>query len=557
MNSQKIIIWPAGLIAAAVIFLASATAIFAASPGISFTGSTTPFSTLTVSGSGFGPNETVHVALGSSSYDIGTDGAGSFSGASIVVPNVSSGSYVLLAFGEQSGLVAFNYVYVSAFYPTANPSSWYATPGSSLTWSGSGFAPNEQVTVSNSGGQIASFNADSSGAFSGQGASTVPYSSHGGSLSYTVHGAGSGTTIPVTIGVANLYPWVNPSSWYTLPGSAVTFSGGGFGPGEVLDIFFATSSTPISHITTDASGNFTGQGQVTIPYGVGTALYRVVGEASGAEADAPITRALFYPSLSPSAYYSAPGGFITLGGSGFVPDEYVDVVVGGVPAGVAHADGLGAFSGLSIHMPTMPSTVAAVSATGELSGATANFGEAIGAYYTWMNLSSWWATGGTALTITGHNFAAGEVVGASSGSQDLGSGTADNGGDVIISTHVPLGAPGPAPITLTGQTSGAPASVTMTIAPVWTDYELGSYAGAPGGAVHFIGHGYEPGEQVLIATDRTGTTPILTLTTDSTGSFDDSSWSVPGDFTEGNLVLTATAQSSGDSKAITYYVTGL
>lgn len=556
MTNTRILVWPLGAIAAAVLFLATAAAVFAASPAITLGGGSTPGATLSVSGAGFQANEPIHLMLGTASGDTHADASGNFSGGSLTIPNVPSGSYVVIALGQNSGLAAFAYLYVSGFFPSVSPSGWYVSPGSTITWSGSGFAPGENITVSTGGNQVASFGADGSGAFSGQGPTLVPYSAHGSSIAYSVHGATSGVTIPITVGVSDLYPWVNPSAWYILPGNAVTFTGGGFGGSEGISVYYGTDPSPVAHFSADSSGNFTAQGSVTIPYGTGTASYRLAGDNSGAEADAPITRALFYPSITPSAYYSAPGGFLTLGGSGFVPNEDIAITVNGTAAGTAHTDGTGSFSGASVHMSTTPNTTATIQAVGQTSSATATAGIAIGAYYTWEELSTWWAMGGSPLIITGHNFAAGETVAASSGSQDLGSAAANNAGDVIIATHVPHGAPGSADVTLTGQTSGAPASVTMTISPVWTDFELGAYAGAPGDAVRFVGHGYQFGEPVAITTDRTGTTPVATLTSDSTGSFDDSSWHVPADFAEGNLTITATGQWSGDVKSIVYYVTG-
>lgn len=555
MTNKRLLIWPAAAVAAAFIFGASAAAVFAASPSVSVSGNATPFSTITVSGSGFAPNEPIALSLGLSSGHATADGTGSFSGASLTVPNVSSGTYVVIAVGQNSGTVAFGYIYVSAFFPTASPSGWYLSPGSTLTWSGSGFAPNETVTVSQGSTQIASFSANGSGSFTGQGASTVPFSAHGSTITYTVKGSTSGASQNYTLAVANLYPYVNPSSWYILPGSTVTFSGSGFGASEGVSVYLGTpSGSPVAHITADGTGSFTNQGQVTIPYGSGTANYELVGDSSGSVAMAPITKALFYPSATPSAYYGAPGAMLTLSGSGFAPNEYVSIASGSASS-TAHADGTGSFSGASFTLPTTPNTTASVTVTGQTSGAVAKVGIAVGQYYTWMNLSTWWAMGGSPLTITGHNFAAGETVNATAGSQSLGSGVANATGDVTIAAKVPLGKPGPATVTLTGQTSGAPATATLTISPVWTDFELGSYAGAPGAAINFVGHGYQFGEQVQITTDRTGTTPVATFTADNTGSWS-GSWTTPASSTEGNLKITATAQSSGDVKSITYYVTG-
>ena len=81
-----------------------------------------------------------------------------------------------------------------------------------------------------------------------------------------------------------------------------------------------------------------------------------------------------------------------------------------------------------------------------------------------------------------------------------------------------------------------------------------SFSSSNGGACleTASGHGV-----VLVrdTTDRTGTTPVATFTTDNTGSFS-GSWTIPAGYVSGNLKITATAASSGDVKSITYYVTG-
>jgi hypothetical protein len=178
---------------------------------------------------------------------------------------------------------------------------------------------------------------------------------------------------------------------------------------------------------------------------------------------------------------------------------------------------------------------------------------AVGAYYSWINLSSWYAQGGSALTITGHNYAPGETVNAKSGSQDLGSGVASGLGDVVITTHVPYAPSGPATIVATGATSGAPGQATMTVAPVYTDLQLASYAGAPGTAVDFVGHGYVGNDHITVATDRSSGT-VASFDADATGNFNNSSFVIPSGYAEGNLTLTVTGQNSYDTKSIVFYV---
>ncbi|MDB5225624.1 MAG: hypothetical protein JWL87_576 [Candidatus Adlerbacteria bacterium] len=534
---------------------AFASIAFAAAPSLSVSGGNTAYAPITVGGSGFAAGEQVQVLLGLSNTTATANAQGAFSGAALTIPNVPSGLYIVIGIGQTSGQVAFSYLYVQSLYPQVSPSSWYMAPGSMLSWSGSGFAPNEPITVKRDGETIASFAADANGAFTNAGASTVPFSLHGGTNAYVIKGGNTGASMSMSLSVADLYPYVSPSAWYILPGNMVTFTGGGFGLNEPVSVYLGDDDEAVAHGIADASGSFMGQAQVTIPYGTGLAEYRVVGDLSEAAAEAPITRANFYSSLNPSSYYSAPGMQITLAGSGFAPDEDVVVEVEGDEVGTAHTNALGSFSGLMVKVPTTPNSLATISATGEKSGSNPSFDMAIGAYYSWINLSTWYEKGGMPLTITGHNYLPGEEVVAKSGSQELGSGTADSMGDVTIAARVPYAPSGPAQIVATGETSGAPGTATMTVAPVYTDLQLASYAGAPGTAVTFVGHGYVGGDTIAVTTDRSGSAIVATFTADSTGSFNNSSFVIPDDYAEGELVLTVSGQNSYDTKTITYYVT--
>ena len=96
----------------------------------------------------------------------------------------------------------------------------------------------------------------------------------------------------------------------------------------------------------------------------------------------------------------------------------------------------------------------------------------------------------------------------------------------------------------------------MFVAPVWTNLQLGSYAGAPGVAITFIGSGYLPNEPIQIMTDRTGTTIVHTFNADNNGVFNNSGYTIPADFAEGDLTLTVKGTNSFTSKDIVFYVTG-
>lgn len=527
-------------------------------PSVSVTGGNTPYAHISVSGAGFTPSEVVHVMLGLNGTNVTADAMGSFSGANLTIPNFPSGLYLVIAIGQTSGLPAFTYLYVNSLYPQASPSSWFIAPGSTLTWSGYGFVPNEPVTVADaSGATVATFTTDASGSFSNTGSSTVPFALRNSTATYTLSGGFSHVHTTFHISVADLYPYVTPSSWYTTPGSQLTFSGASFGANEGVSVYLGTSTTPLAHVTANTLGSFTLAGPVMIPFKTSSVIFRLVGDLSGATAMAPISLASFYPTLIPSAYYAAPGSFISLTGSGFVPNEVVDVVVGAMGPVTATANNVGTFTVPALHIPTIPNTPVVMSATGEQSGASANFTMAVGSYYSWVTADTYWAQGGSPLTIFGHNFAAGETVTITSASSTLGTVVVAHDGTFTAPVSVPFAPSGPAIILATGALSGATAQVILTVAPVYTDLQLGSYAGAPGVAVEFKGHGYLPNENITVTTDRTGVTPVTTFTTNATGDFDNSSFIVPAGFIEGTLTLTVLSEHSFNTKSVVYYVTGI
>lgn len=633
MHTQRTF-WPSVAVLAAGLFLSSAIAVFAASPTVSYTASgSTPYSTLTVSGSGFQANEIVSLSLGLSNATATANGSGSFSGASLQIPNVPSGLYYVIAVGQTSGMVGFNSVWVNSFFAQASPSGWYLAPGSTLSWSGSGFVPNETVTVSRGGTMVATFTADASGNFSGAGGSVVPFSARNSTLTYNVRGASSGTNLSYTLAVADLYPYANPSSWYAAPGTSVTFSASGFGPNEGVSLYVGTSTVVLAHGTTDASGSIMGLGPVSLPFGT-IANYRLVGDQSGAVATAPITLAGFYPSLSPSSYYSAPGATIALSGSGFAGNEPVTVTADGKTYS-ATTDNMGAFTIASVQVPATPNMPATISAKGQLSGAQTSFSMAIGQYYPSVTPSLWfsypddtlifsgsgfapnetvtvsgagsgtittdntgsftgysgtlpssnatftftgsksmtafpltialgqrvsaiwfdtyWANGGTALKVFGAGFGNNEQVALSYGSTALTTVSADASGNFTANTAIPYAPAGDVTIDAMGQTTHSSAHATLTVAPVWTDFHLESYAVPAGGSAHLIGSGYLPNETINLTTDRTGSTVVTSFTSNASGSFD-TMWTIPADFAEGNLTITATSAHSFDSKPITFWV---
>jgi large repetitive protein len=769
-----------------------------------------------VSGKNFVGNEEVRITLAGAHAAVSADSTGAFNNAEITIPFVSSGLYILRAQGQSSGAEAIHYFWIDAFWPSVSPSAWYVTPGGSLAFSGSGFAPFEtlRITEGSSSAVLTTFEAGGAGSFADAGVFTIPFSMRGTTRMFTVHGALSGATASLSIAIGDLYPYAYPSSYYLLPGDTLTLSGGGYGPEETIEVFQGENGIPIASFEANSFGEFLNEGDIEVPFLSGQHIFfRLVGSKSGVSSVVPLQIGHFYPSISPSAYYTAPGGLIDLSGSGFARSERVVVRVNGESIATTTTNTNGSFTVESLEMPYLAGQLVTVAASGESSGVSAEVGVTIGQFYPVVSPSSYYVFPGDEITVTGSHFApnetvtvlqndilyrtvtvdaegnleldevmvpfgqtalsltfigsrsvnpvtlhitiaglspqisldtyfvspggrveaqgirfaAGEVIevtagsfstttqanssgttpiieiqapnqsggtftiifrGLSSGieiSVDVGIGslspgvwadtyyvtpgssvtfngagfaqnesinvtvngtalitiTADasgnfaellqtplggtearfifsgnvtgvdipvvitlaqffpsvelstyyaqggspltifgsgfavgetltvrvNGevhatgqamgnGNYSISTHVPYAPSGNHTITVRGDTSGAEASATIFVTPVYTRIHLGEYAGAPGTAIRFIGSGYIPNETVEIMTDRTGSTIVHSFTANSDGQFDNSGYIIPSDFTEGELTLTIVGRWSFDARRIVFYVTG-
>ncbi|MBI2410066.1 hypothetical protein HYV30_03435 [Candidatus Kaiserbacteria bacterium] len=625
----------------------------AATPVISFTGSsTTPFSTLSIAGSGFQPGESVLISFGLSSANSTADSAGAFSSVPLAIPALPSAQYYIVAVGQTSGLVAFTGIFVQSFFPIVAPNTWYIAPGSTLSWAGSGFAPNENITVTDSqGATIASFPSDGSGAFTSAGAMVVPFSLRNSSATFTLKGSRSSTSFPITITVSDLFPLVTPTTWYAAPGTPVSFSATGFGPGEGVSIYLATSpvgnqisngasTDAIAHVAASEAGAVSA-GPYNLPFGTTAAEYRFVGDESGASVTLPITLAGFYPSLNPSAYYAAPTSQISVDGSGFAGNEPITLWMNDVSVGSTTSDSFGNFPPMSFALPATPNSTVLVRAQGNLSEAAANFTMTIGQYYPNVTPDAWftypgnsvtfsgtgfganetvavsgagsattttdatggfsgvtvkvplsasgiasvafngmqstaaqtigialgvrnpaiwfdnyYAFGGTPLTVFGAGFGNNESVALSTASSVFDTVTADASGKLAAPTAIPFAPAGPLSITATGADTGVAASASLTLATVYTDFQLGSYTVAAGSPIRFLGNGYLPNDPITVTTDRSTSTPVASFTASATGSFDDSSFVVPVDWTSGNLTVTAHGGHSFTDTPITLWVLG-
>lgn len=127
---------------------------------------------------------------------------------------------------------------------------WYLTPGQTLSFSGSGFAPHETVTVT--GDKNFTVTADQNGNFSNAGSVAVPYSWQNNTQSFTFTGNRSAYSITIKTSVGSFYPNLNPSTYYVGVGQGMSASVTGFAPGEQVQL--QGNGSQVAQQSTDGSG---------------------------------------------------------------------------------------------------------------------------------------------------------------------------------------------------------------------------------------------------------------------------------------------------------------
>lgn len=161
------------------------------------------------SGAGFAPGERVLAfAGGTPLMALQADKRGRFGGANVVMPFGLTGRQSLVFMGEQSRAAATAGFMVLPYSPMGRPSTYAGMPGTSVRFSGSGFAPNEAVhvftkrTPGGSGELVTAFRVNQRGAAAGVGEYMIP-SDAKGKLTFTMVGAKSKGTATVAITVEN------------------------------------------------------------------------------------------------------------------------------------------------------------------------------------------------------------------------------------------------------------------------------------------------------------------------------------------------------------------
>ena len=278
----------------------------------------TPGSTITISGTGFAPNEIVSISGSTAPILAQADSYGSFKGAIVTIPFGLTKSFPITATGQSSKAIVNTSIGLAAFSPNITPNSFYQKQGGKASFTGKGFVSGETIGVTQDGLVVASLTADSFGSFKSD-TYTLPFTT---SSIFVFTGLKSQIPLTISVGLSGYTPAINLSSYYANGGGKVTITGTGYLPGE--NIFVSFDKNAVGSTKASILGEFSLP--LTIPYLLaGSKTILATGEISGASAKTAFNEASVYTVVTLGTYTGKAGSAVTINGNGFISGETVDV----------------------------------------------------------------------------------------------------------------------------------------------------------------------------------------------------------------------------------------
>jgi len=328
---------------------------------------TTPNSSVTVSGTGFTTyaNQTVFVQVGSQSGGVAASvsSSGTFS-ANVGIPGNTQNGYYAVTVTANNGAttVATSLLQVanSTASITLQPSSVTAGPSASTVVSGTGFQPNNNITINYTataigGGTVTPSTTavvTSAGTFTAT--LPVPANVANGQWTVTAKSQNNSDTATAILNVtASTPPAITVSPALATGGTLVTISGTNFSPGPTITISATVPvagglNVPLS-TTATAGTNGTFNAQLTVPINASSGVVTVTASQTVNNANVSATTQLSITALRATITVSVnsakPGDTLTITGSGFTPNSTVTISSdNNWVTGTASTDGVGNFT---------------------------------------------------------------------------------------------------------------------------------------------------------------------------------------------------------------------
>ncbi len=521
-------------------------------------------STVTVSGGGYIPGETVTIAWDSPTGTIlGTvqaSATGVISKPVVIPGNVQGRTYTVHVVGTSQRAASTTYT-VRVASVSLLPLSGRA--GTLVTVSGSGFKPGESVSLrwgSASGPVLGSVVVKADGTFSGK--ITVPaYAGVGMSDIHAISTGGSAVASYDVTALAVVKVTLNPTSGRA--GTVTAVSGSGYQPGEAVTIRWGgPTGTLLGSVKASATGTIAAKVTVPATAAPGTFGIHATG-TSGQTGNASYqVTALAIVKVTLSPISGRAGTVTSVTGSGYRPGESVTIrwsTTTGTLLGSVKATTSGTISA----KVTVPATAAVgtfrIYATGTSGQAGSATYQVTALAIVKVALSPTYGRAGTVTTVTGSGFRPGETVtirwGGATGTI-LGSVRATTSGTISAKVTVPATAAlGTFTIRATGaagQLGTAPYKVTALAIVKIT---LSPASGRAGTVTTVSGSGFRPGETVTIRWNSTTGTLLGSVKATASGTIS-AKVTVPRTATIGTFTIRATG-ASGQTGYASYKVTAL
>lgn len=256
-----------------------------------------PGSTITVDAQGFQPNEKINVYWGGiggkPAATLQADESGNVSHAPLSVGVGPAGMSSVILVGDKSKVTAVHPFQMLALYPSAAAKPYAAKPADTISITGKGFAPNEQVYVyfdEATGTPAMTMRADARGLIGGE-SFQVPFGLKG-RHTLILTGAESRASVSTGFSVLPYSPVARASTYGGLPGTVLNFYVRDFAPNEAVHVYTGRGPGSQGELVTafrvDGRGTAAAAGQYVIPSDAqGRLTFTLVGKKS--ESTATVT----------------------------------------------------------------------------------------------------------------------------------------------------------------------------------------------------------------------------------------------------------------------------
>jgi hypothetical protein len=316
----------------------------------------------------------------------------------------------------------------------------------------------------------------------------------------------------------------------------VNYQAQGFVPGEQANVTIEDGQgdveAPLDSATINQDGNLD-EVSVTVPdeLAAGEHFLHVTGLTSGRSARTRFTLHQITPAISMDTYSAKSDHTFGFSGSGFAPDELVDVRLGGLggdPLASVQCDGLGNVVAQNVPLPLVQPGSYQLYFVGEQSQLPVSVSFNIQGFSPWVVLDSYALPPYSTIGFTGQDFVPGDQVEVYLGKQigqPLFRVEADANGQFAVQSAfaLPDQVQGDQTLTFVPHQSGAEITAKFVVLPFSPGLQLTSYSGRPGSPIALTGTGWardETLEAYVGESDKQLATKLVaTFQTDDSGEF--------------------------------------